>query len=155
MSEHTLTVGATAPDFSLRDQHGREVALSSLRGERAALVIFYPFAWSSRCTGELGQIRDELPGFENDQVQVLAVSCDPVHTLRAWSQDQGYTFPLLSDFWPHGAAADAYGVFDTEAGMATRGTFLVDRDGVLRWSVVNGPGQARDPGQYRTALAAL
>jgi mycoredoxin-dependent peroxiredoxin len=78
-----------------------------------------------------------------------------MHTLRAWAEDQRYTFPLLSDFWPHGAVARAYGVFNEDAGFATRGSFLVDASGVLRWSVVNGPGQARDIGAYREALAAL
>jgi peroxiredoxin len=155
VTEQLLTVGEPAPDLTLRSQHGEEVTLSSFRGERAVLLVFYPFAWSGTCTGELCEIRDDLAQYENDAVQVLAVSCDPVHTLRAWSQDQGYTFPLLSDFWPHGAAANAYGVFNPATGSATRGTFLVDTEGTLRWSVVNGMGQARDPHAYREAIAAL
>jgi mycoredoxin-dependent peroxiredoxin len=155
VDQQILTVGDTAPDFTLRSQHGERVTLSAFRGERAVLVVFYPFAFSGVCTGELCEIRDDLSAFENDDVQVLAVSCDPMYTLRAWAQDQKYTFPLLSDFWPHGAAASAYGVFDADLGRADRGTFLVDRDGVLRWSVVNAAGQARDLGAYREAIAAL
>jgi mycoredoxin-dependent peroxiredoxin len=154
-AEPTVAVGDIAPEFTLRDQHGAEVALSSFRGEQSVLVVFYPFAFSGICTGELCEIRDDIAAFQNDAVQVLAVSCDPVYSLRAWAEDQGFPFPLLSDFWPHGAVASAYGVFDPERGMAVRGSFLVDVDGVVRWSVVNGPGQARDLTAYREALTAL
>lgn len=155
MTEQTLAVGDIAPDFTLKNHHGEEFTLSALRGERAALLVFYPFAFSGICTGELCEIRDDLAAFENDGVQVVALSCDPMYSLRAWADDQGYTFPLLSDFWPHGAVAQAYGVFNPEAGFAIRGTFLIDSAGVLRWSVINGPGEARDLAAYRTALAAL
>jgi peroxiredoxin len=147
-------VGSVAPDFSLRDQHGATTSLSALRG-RAALVVFYPFAFSGVCTGELTGLRDVLDSFCNDAVQLLAVSCDPVFSLRAWADEQGFEFPLLSDFWPHGAVASAYGVFDEGAGRADRGTFLVDASGVVRWSVVYDPGQARDLDAYRAAIAAL
>jgi mycoredoxin-dependent peroxiredoxin len=154
-SDPTVAVGDIAPEFTLSDQHGTDVSLSSFRGEQAVLVVFYPFAFSGICTGELCEIRDDLSVFQNDAVQVLAVSCDPMYSLRAWAEDQKFDFPLLSDFWPHGAVASAYGVFDAERGMAVRGSFLVDVEGTVRWSVVNGPGQARDLGAYREALAAL
>jgi mycoredoxin-dependent peroxiredoxin len=154
-AQPTVAVGDIAPEFALRDQHGAEVALSSFRGEQSVLVVFYPFAFSGICTGELCEIRDDIAAVQNDAVQVLAVSCDPVYSLRAWAEDQGFPFPLLSDFWPHGAVASAYGVFDPERGMAVRGSFLVDVDGVVRWSVVNGPGQARDLTAHREALTAL
>ena len=154
-SQPTVGTGDIAPEFTLRDQHGADVSLSSFRDEQSVLVVFYPFAFSGICTGELREIRDDLGAFQNDAVQVVAVSCDPVYALRAWAEDQGFAFPLLSDFWPHGAAASAYGVFDAERGMAVRGSFLVDTEGVVRWSVVNGPGQARDLTAYREALSAL
>ena len=150
-----LAVGATAPDFTLKDQNGQDVTLSSFRGDKFVVVVFYPFAFSGICTGELCEIRDDIAGFQNDDVQVLAVSCDPKYTLRAWADAQGYTFPLLSDFWPHGAAAAAYGVLSDEIGIALRGTFLVDKDGVVRWSVVNGIPDARDIDDYKVAIAAL
>lgn len=155
MSEPTVGAGTTAPDFTLTDQNGQAVTLSSFRGAKNVLLVFYPFAFSGICTGELCAIRDDIDGYQNDDVQVLAISCDPMFSLRAWADDQKYSFPLLSDFWPHGAVAQEYGVFLAEAGMSTRGSFLVDRDGVLRWAVVNGPGQARDLGAYREALAAI
>ncbi len=125
----TLETGREAPDFTLRDQHGQHVSLSSFRGRKAVVVMFYPYAFSSVCTGELSAVRDRLPTFESDDVQVLAVSCDPMFALRAFAEQDGLTFPLLSDFWPHGATARAYGVFDEERGCSDRSTFIVDRDG--------------------------
>ncbi|PKK15069.1 MULTISPECIES: peroxiredoxin [Thermomonospora] len=147
-------VGDLAPDFELQDQHGAPVRLSSLRG-RGVLLVFYPLAFSGVCTGELDGIRDELlPGLDED-IRVLAVSVDSMFALRAWADARGYSFPLLSDFWPHGAVARSYGVFDDERGVAVRGSFVVDREGVVRWKVVNPIGEARDLDAYREALAAL
>jgi peroxiredoxin (alkyl hydroperoxide reductase subunit C) len=151
----TLGIGAEAPDFALKDEHGQVIRLSDLRGEKSAVVVFFPFAFSRICTGELCEIRDNIELFESDRVQVLAVSCDPVHTLRAWSEQEKSAFPLLSDFWPHGATAQAYGVFNQATGSAVRGTFLIDDQGILRWSVINSIGEARPLAAYREALAAL
>ena len=78
-----------------------------------------------------------------------------VFALRGWADLEGYFFPLLSDFWPHGEVARAYGVFHESGGMATRGTFLVDTDGVIRWTLVNPPGENRDFDDYRVALERL
>jgi mycoredoxin-dependent peroxiredoxin len=124
-------VGTEAPDFTLKNQDGEDVTLSSFRGDRNVLVVFYPFAFSKTCTGELSTIRDDLSNFQNSDVQILAVSTDPADALKSWSQAEGYDFPLLSDFWPHGKVAQAYGVFDNAAGMALRGTFLIDKSGVV------------------------
>ena len=148
-------VGDVAPDFTLKDQHGQDVSLSDFRERRNVVVVFFPFAFSGICTGELCEVRDNLEGFQNDDVQVLAVSCDPMFTQRAYAEAQGFAFPVLTDFWPHGEVARAYGVFRPEGGFATRGTFLVDRQGVVRWTLVNGPGQARDFAGYHAALKEL
>lgn len=148
-------VGTEAPDFTLKDQNRQEVALSSFRGERAALVVFYPFAFSGVCTGELCAVRDDLGSFQNDDVQILPVSVDHPFALKAWAESQGYDFPLLSDFWPHGEVAKAYGVFNETAGMSLRGTFLVDPTGIVRFAEVNQPGEARDQEAWKKALAAL
>jgi peroxiredoxin (alkyl hydroperoxide reductase subunit C) len=148
-------VGTEAPDFTLKDQNNQDVALSSFRGERDVLVVFYPFAFSGLCTGELCAVRDDLGEFQNDDVQILAISVDHVFALKAWSQAEGFDFPLLSDFWPHGEVARAYGVFHEPRGMAVRGTFLVDRAGIVRFAEVNGPGEVRDQAGWRSAVAAL
>lgn len=150
-----VAVGETAPPFTLKDQNGADVSLADFAGTKAVVLVFYPFAFSGICTGELCEIRDNLAGFESDAVQVLAISADPMFSLRAWADQQGYFFPLLSDFWPHGEVARAYGVFNEEGGMPVRGTFLIDRDGTVAWTLVNGPGEARDFGGYHEALAAL
>ncbi len=148
-------IGQPAPELVLPDQTGQDFELASLKGTSGALLVFYPFAFSGLCTGELTELRDEQAAFVDANVQVAAISCDPRYSLRAWSDQERYDFPLLSDFWPHGEAAQRYGVFDERAGKSVRGSFLVDREGVLRWSVVNGPGQARDIAEYKAAVAAL
>lgn len=148
-------VGDTAPDFTVRDQNHQDVTLSSFRGNKHVLLVFYPFAFSGVCTKELCTVRDDLPSFQNDDVQLLAVSTDPTYTLKAWAGAEGYQFPLLSDFWPHGDVAKDYGVFDDARGMAVRGTFLVDREGIVRFAEVNGPGEARDQAGWKSALAEV
>ena len=148
-------VGTEAPDFTLKDQNNEEVTLSSFRGERNVLVVFYPFAFSGICTGELSAVREDLASFQNDDVQILAVSVDHAFALKAWSDAEGYEFPLLADFWPHGTVAQNYGVFNADAGFALRGTFLVDRTGKVAFAEVNGPGEARDQDAWKKALAAV
>ena len=149
----SLEVGDQAPDFTLKDQNNQEWTLSEFQGDRNVLVVFYPLAFSGICTGELDQLRDDLAEFA--AVQVLAVSVDSAYTLKAWSDQQGYDFPLLSDFWPHGKVAQDYGVFNDKAGLANRGTFLVDTDGVIRFAEMNQPGEARDQTIWKQALATL
>jgi mycoredoxin-dependent peroxiredoxin len=150
-----LGVGDVAPGFALRNQYGETVSLGDFWGEKHVLLVFFPFAFSGICTGEFTEIREHLEDFEADDVQVLGISCDAMESLRGWADAEGYFFPLLSDFWPHGAASRAYGVFWEKTGFAIRGTFLVDRDGVIRWTLVNGPGEPRDFSGYRSALAEL
>jgi peroxiredoxin len=147
-------LGGPAPDFELANQYGEPVRLSSFRGGNVVLV-FYPFAFSGICTGELCELRDNLAMFEAADAAVLAVSVDSKFSLRAYAAQEGYTFDLLADFWPHGGVASAYGVFDEGSGMAKRGTFIIDAAGIIRYSVVNPRGQARDLREYRAALAAL
>ncbi len=155
MAQTPVGVGERAPDFTLRDQYGTPTTLSSFRGDRNVVLVFFPFAFSGICTGELNEVRDDLGSFASADVQVLAVSCDSAFAHRAWADVEGYFFPLLSDFWPHGAVARAFGVFDEDHGMALRGTFLLDRDGVVRWTLVNEPGKRRDFTAYREALREI
>ena len=148
------SVGEQAPDFSLPDQDRQVVSLGDLRGS-PVLLVFYPFAFSGTCTGELCQLRDTLSVYSDAGVQVLAISTDPVFSLKAFREKEGFDFPLLSDFWPHGSIAQAYGVFNDRAGMALRGTFLLDADGVVRFTEVNAPGDAREQSAWKDAVAAL
>lgn len=148
----TVAVGDAAPDFELKDQTGQPVRLSDYRGKKAVVLVFYPFTFSSLCEGELCSIRDEIGVFCNDDVQTLAISVDSPFAHKVWAEQQGYQFPLLSDFWPHGEVARTYGVFNDTLGCALRGTFIIDRDGEVIYAVVNGLPDARDAGAYREAL---
>lgn len=149
----TLEIGKPVPDFSLVSQHGETIQLSSFKGKKKVVVLFYPFSFSGICTGELCSMRDNLGAFQNDDVQLLAISCDPMYAQRAYAEKEGYEFPVLADFWPHGAAAKAFGVFDEARGCAVRGTFIIDKEGILRWQIVNGLGDARNLEEYKAALA--
>ena len=151
----TITVGQAAPDFELKDQHGNKVSLSSFKGEKNVVVLFIPFSFTGTCTGELCAIRDDLAPFQNENVQALAISCDSMHTQRIFAEQEGYKFPVLADFWPHGATAQSYGIFNEDIGCAMRGTFIIDKEGIVRWTVVNGLGDARNIGDYKAAIAAL
>ena len=148
------SVGDVAPDFTLRDQHGQDVSLAQLRGEPVVL-LFYPFAFSRVCSGELRAIRDDHPALGRDGVSLLAISCDPMFALRAFSDAERLTVPLLSDFWPHGAVAQRYGVLDEERGCARRSTFVVDAAGKVRWSLHNPMPDARDLDELEGVLAGL
>ena len=150
----SVEVGQLAPEFSLKDQNGQVVSLSDYRGKNVVLM-FFPFAFTGICTRELCAIRDEAADFVNDDVQTISVSCDSTPTLKNFADTEGFTHPLLSDFWPHGEVSRTYGVFLEERGMATRGTFIIDREGVVRWKVVNPPSDARSNDEYRAALAAI
>jgi len=151
----SVEAGEHAPDFTLRDQNGQKVTLSSFRGRQNVLVVFYPFAFSPTCTGELCQVRDDLPRYQNPDLQVLAVSVDSPWALKSYAQAEGYEFPLLADFWPHGEVARAYGVFNDISGMANRGTFLIDKEGVVRFAEMNAPGEARDQSVWQKAIAEV
>lgn len=151
----SLVVGSPAPTFELSDQHGVKVSLSSFRDKKNVVLLFYPFSFTGICTGELCEIRDDLSAFQNDDVQLLAISCDSIFSQRSFADAQGYKFPVLSDFWPHGAVSKAYGVFNEARGCALRGTFIIDKSGILRWQVVNAKGDARSTLEYKSAIKAL
>ncbi|MFH8340737.1 peroxiredoxin [Streptomyces sp. AM6-12] len=150
-----IQVGDKAPDFELKDNHGRTVRLADFRGEKNAVLLFYPFAFTGVCTGELCELRDNLPKFADRDTQLLAVSNDSIHSLRVFAEQEGLEYPLLSDFWPHGNVSREYGVFDEDKGCAVRGTFIIDKEGVVRWTVVNGLPDARDLNEYVKALDTL
>lgn len=149
-----IPVGSVAPDFCLKDQHGRPVTLSALRG-RNVLLVFFPLAFTPVCAGELGEIQAGLARYRTGEVETLTISVGPPATHKVWARESGFEFPLLSDFWPHGAVAQAYGVFNADAGYPDRGTFVVDRAGVVRFAECMSPGEPRDQSVWVSALAAL
>ncbi len=148
-------VGQPAPDFTLKDQQGQEVTLSDFRGQKNVVVLFHPHAFTANCEGELCKIQEELPRFRSEDVETLAISIDSVFVHRVWGEQQGFDFPLLADFWPHGAVAQAYGCFDEVGGRAMRATYIVDKEGIVRWKVVNNIPDVRDHEEYLKVLADL
>ncbi len=150
-----VDIGDEAPDFELPDGARNPVRLSTFRGSKNVVIVFYPLAFTGTCQGELCAIRDSIADFDSADVQTLAVSVDSSAVHAQWAAEQGYTFPLLADFWPHGAVAQAYGVFNDDIGLAVRGTFIVDKQGKVVYKVVNAIPDARDPDEYRKVLASL
>ncbi|NYF10896.1 peroxiredoxin [Leifsonia sp. AK011] len=144
-----------APDFELANQFGERIRLSEFRGVKPVALVFYPLAFSSTCTSELCELRDNLNLFKESGIELIGISVDSKATLRAWAEEEGYDFTLLADFWPHGDVSKEYGVFIEEKGFATRATFLIDINGVIRESFITAPGEARPLAAYREAVAAL
>jgi len=151
-----LEVGQQAPDFDLPDQNRNRVKLSDFRGKDNVVLVFYPFSFTGVCTGELCELRDNLASYETASAQVLAVSCDPRSVQAKFAEDNGFSFPVLSDFWPHGAVSTAYGVFDDKLGAAKRGTFVINKDGAVVAAFAS-PDLAtpREKRLYDEALAKL
>jgi len=145
----------TAPDFELPNQFGEHIRLSEFRGKKPVALVFFPLAFSSTCTSELCELRDNLSLFKDSGVELIGISVDSKASLRAWAEAEGYDFTLLADFWPHGDVAKEYGVFIEEKGFANRATFLIDIDGVIRASFITAPGQARSLDEYTAALRDL
>ena len=150
-----LEVGAEAPDFELRDQHGQRFRLSSLRGAKAAVIVFYPSTFSPVCSSELCTLGQGWPELERPDVELVTVACDPMFTLRAFSDQEDIEFRMLSDFWPHGEVSTAYDVFDGDFGCSKRSTFIVDKEGRVRWSVHNAMPDSRSVDDYVGALDFL
>jgi mycoredoxin-dependent peroxiredoxin len=150
-----ICVGDVAPDFELKDQHGRTQSLSSRRGSRSVLLVFFPFAFTGVCNGEMHALSDHAAEWRSLGADVLAVSCDTLPALRRFSDQERLDVPLLSDFWPHGAVSSAYGVFQDSIGAAARGSFVIDRSGVVRWTVQTAMADARDVNDYLGALRSV
>ena len=150
-----LPLGATAPDFTLRDQFGQDVSLSSFRGSKAVALVFYPYAFSGVCTGEMAGIRDRLADFMTFDSEVLGISCDPIYALRAFADADGLNFSLLSDFWPHGEVSRAYDVFNERSGAPRRSSYVVDKEGLVSWSVHNAGSEPRDLEEHLRQLRSV
>ncbi|GAA2822548.1 peroxiredoxin [Crossiella cryophila] len=150
-----LEVGNPAPDFTLENSHREPVTLSSFAGHKNVLLVYYPRAFTPICRGELCQLRDELDIYQKYDVQIIGVSVDTPFSLKAWASQQGYPFPLLSDFWPHGEVATTYGTFDDRNGVARRGTFLIDTEGIIRFAEVQQQDAARDQDAWKSAVTSM
>ncbi len=150
-----LSVGSPAPDFTLKDQNNQPVSLAGFRGAKNVVLVFFPLAFTGICQRELDEIRDNLGEFVNDETATLTISVGPSPTHKVWATQREFTFPVLSDFWPHGAVSRAYGVFNDDSGFANRGTFAVDRTGIIRFAECKEPGEARDQAVWVQALTAL
>jgi peroxiredoxin len=151
----SVEIGSEAPDFTLENQFGEKVKLSDYRGKKNVVLVFFPMAFTGICTGELCEIRDRNTDFVSDDVQILGISCDTSASQKVFAEQEGFDYPLLSDFWPHGEISKLYGSWFEARGFSMRGTFIIDKAGILKWSVVNGPGDARNTDDYKQALAAL
>lgn len=152
---NALQPGDAAPDFVLRDQFGQDVALADFRGRKAVALVFYPYAFSGVCSSEMTGFRDRLDEFLTFDSELVGLSCDPRYALRAFADRDGLNFPLLSDFWPHGDVARAYGVFDELKGCARRSSYVLDKGGVVRWAVHNDISQERDLDAHLEQLRAM
>lgn len=148
----TLELGQTAPDFTLIAQDRSEVTLSSFRGSKT-MVVFMPWPFSDTCTGEACTIRDNLGRLNQAEFKVLMITCHPHFTNKHWSEINGFTFPVLADFWPHGEVSKAYGAFDERFGVSRRATFFIDEDGVI--TDVIASGSIKDPRDFPDYDAAL
>jgi len=144
-----------APDFELPNQFGEHVRLGEFRGKKAVALVFFPLAFSSTCTTEMCSLRDNLAMFKNNDIELIGISVDSKAVLRAFAENEGYDFPLLADFWPHGAVAKEYGVFLEGKGFANRATFLIDINGIIRASFITAPGEARSIEEYQAAVEEL
>jgi peroxiredoxin len=136
--------GQQAPDFDLAVSGQERVSLAEFRGEKKVLLVFHPFAFTGICESEAGALHHSIERYRDADVEVVFVSCDPWPARQAWKAQLGADYTFASDFWPHGAAAKAYGVFNEQAGAALRGSFLIEEDGVVRWTQVNDAPDERD-----------
>ncbi|MFM6980648.1 MAG: peroxiredoxin [Micrococcales bacterium] len=151
----SVLVGDQAPDFTLQNQDGVPVTLSSFKGHKAVVLVFYPMSFTGICTGELCELRDNLAIFQGDNYELLAISVDSKFVQKKFALDNNYEFDVLSDFWPHGAVAKQYGVFLEDLGFADRATFVINREGEVVAKFKTAPGQARDFEDYRRAIANI
>jgi peroxiredoxin (alkyl hydroperoxide reductase subunit C) len=151
-----VEAGQPAPEFTLKDQAGNDVSLADYLGKQPVVLVFYPFTFTGVCQGELCEIRDDPSTFEDAGAAVLAISCDTRHAQAQWSEQQGFTFPVLSDFWPHGEVAKAYGVFNEQLGCANRASFVIDKAGIVAATFASANlATPRARSEYEAALAKV
>ena len=139
-----LQVGDQAPEFDLHIEKSERVRLSDFRGRSNVLLVFHPYAWTAVCTEEALDLQENLQSFRDAETELVFVSCDTPAARQAWKESLGAEYTFASDFWSHGSAAQAYGVFDETSGAPVRGTFLIDKEGIVIWSLVTEVSVRRD-----------
>ena len=138
-----VRTGDSAPEFDLEVDHDERVRLSELRGRANVLLVFHPFAFTPVCEDEARDLQENLQSFRDAGTEIVLVSCDPAPARQAWKEQLGAEYTFASDFWPHGAAAKAYGVFNEANGAPHRGTFLIGSEGTVIWSLVKERDERR------------
>jgi mycoredoxin-dependent peroxiredoxin len=138
-----VKTGERAPEFDLEVRHDERVRLSDFHGRSNVLLVFHPFAFTPVCEDEARDLQENLASFRDAETEIVFVSCDPSPARQAWRKELDAEYTFASDFWPHGAAAKAYGVFNEHTGAPHRGTFLIDKDGVVIWSLVKESDERR------------
>ena len=150
-----LAIGTQAPDFTLVSQDREKVSPESLRGKRS-MIVFMPYPFTSTCDSEMCNIRDTWDQFSGLDTNVVVITCHPVSTNRVWAAQNGYEFPILADYWPHGEVSRAYDSFDEQYGYSKRVTYVLDAEGVIREVIASDVlGEARDYASYPGALAEI
>lgn len=148
----SVQIGSPAPEFSLPDTEGIQVTREQQRGSKT-LLVFIPFPWTGTCDGEACTLRDHFADLNSLDANVVVITCYPRPANQKWAKENGFRFPVLSDFWPHGEVARRYGAFNDKTGSANRCTFVLDAEGVVREIVATD--SLGTPREYDTYVAAL
>ena len=129
----SASIGAPAPEFSLKDQNQQEVKLSDFRGKKRVVIVFYPLDWSPTCTNEHVCFVNDMKSFEQLDAEVLSVSVDSVWSHKAYADKMGIKYSLLADFHPKGAMSEKYGVYLADKGISGRAIAIVNKQGKIAW----------------------
>ena len=149
-----LAAGKPAPDFRLPSTPDKFATLSEFRGH-PVILAFYPADWSPVCSDQMALYNEVLPEFERFQASLLGISVDGVWSHQAFAKNRKLHFPLLADFEPKGAVARAYNVYRAHEGMSERSLFVIDSEGIIRWSYVSPIGINPGANGILTALESL
>jgi peroxiredoxin len=150
-----ITVGQTAPEFTLKDQSQKEIKLSDYAGKRNVVLIFYPLDFSPTCTTEHACFVNDLKQFEALDAQVLGLSVDSAWAHKAFAEKMRITYPLLADFQPRGEVGDKYGVYHADKGITGRAIAIINKAGKIAWFKNYDFGVVPDMKEVGQALAAI
>lgn len=147
-----LAIGSMAPEFALKDQDGNEIRLSKLRSKKV-LLSFHPLAWTSVCADQMKSLELAYEEFQSLNGLPIGISVDPVPSKKAWAESLGLKkLRIISDFWPHGEVAKAFGIFRDRDGFSERANILIDEEGKIVWFKVYPIRQLPDLGEIFSFL---